>query len=47
MTENGEDKKWGRGMFGWEGKIGNKIMGFDNFLLRPTKTLSSEIGKKI
>lgn len=47
MSESGEDKKWGTGMFGWVGKIGNKIVGFNNFLLRPTKTLSYEIGKKM
>ena len=31
MSENKEDRKWGRGVFGWEGKMGNKIVGLEVF----------------
>ena len=46
MNENEEDKKWGRDIFSWEGKIGNKIVRLLIFSLSPPKLYLPKFERK-
>ena len=46
MNENEEDKKWGRDVFSWEGKIRNKIVRSLIFFLSPPKLYLPKFERK-